>query len=330
MRRIRNKKLIWGVAGTGRIVEHSFLPAINFLKRSTVASIYGHNLHRAKLLATKTPNATAFDDFDKFLEQDFDVLYVASSNDYHYEQVLKAAKKGKHILCEKPLALTSEQAKEMVKVCEENNVKLAVNYIFRFHPLIKKAKELVDNQYIGKIISIYSNFHIDFPPSDNYRYDKNKGGGALLDLGTHMIDLFRYIGGEFELLHGYVDNLLYNTDVDDFAGATVKFNNGFYGNFQVSFDSKRSPNRLVIIGHKGTISIDDLIGKKFVPSKLIIEIEGERKKVFRRKTNKFLSAMRWYQKYYLKNIEPEVTGYDGYINMKIMEKIKNFGKNEIE
>ncbi len=321
MRRGIMKKLRWGVAGCGRITENSFVPVINQLKKSELAAVYSHSLNRAKIIAAKAPNASAFNDYDEFLRQDFQAVYIASANDNHYEQVIKAAKAGKHVLCEKPLALNSEQAEEMVNVCKKNNVKLAVNYIFRFHPLLKKAKELISNQYIGQLVSVSANFHIDFPPSDNYRYSLEKGGGALFDLGTHMIDVLRFLGGEFEEVYGYTDKIVYKTEVDDFAGAVVKFGGGYYGGFQVSFNSKRAPNRIVIIGHKGTISIEDLIGKKLGVSKLIIDVEGERRKVFRRKSNKFLNMMRAVQKAFLKNEEPPVTGEDGLINMRLMEKI---------
>ncbi len=322
MRKGMMKKLRWGVAGCGRITENSFIPAVNQLKKSTLAAVYSHGIERAKFIAAKVPAAAAYDDFDEFIAQDFDALYVASANDDHYEQVIKAARAGKHVLCEKPLALTSEQAEEMVKVCKENNVLLAVNYIFRFHPLLKKAKELINNKHIGQIVSISANFHIDFPPSDNYRYVASKGGGALRDLGTHMIDVLRFLGGEFSEIRGYMDKIVYKTEVDDFAGGIVKFEGGYYGGFQVSFNSKRAPNRIVIIGHKGTISIEDLIGKKFGVSKLIIDVEGERRKVFRRKSNKFVNMMRAMQKSFLKNTEPPVTGEDGLINMRLMEEIE--------
>ncbi len=321
MKNVIRKKLRWGVAGCGNITENSFVPTINQLKKSSLTAVYSRNAERARFIASKTVAATPYNNFDKFLAHDFDAVYIASENDLHYEQVIKAAKAGKHILCEKPLALNSQQAEEMIKVCKENNVLLAVNYVFRFHPLLKKAKELIDNKYIGQIVSISANFHIDFPPTDNYRYDKNKGGGALFDLGTHMLDLLRFLGGEINKIQGYVDKVVYKTEVDDFAGAFVKFAEGHYGQFQVSFNSKRAPNRIMIIGHKGTISIEDLIGKKSEISKLIIDIEGERRKVFRRKSNKFLFAMRAIQKSFLKNEPPAVTGEDGLINLQLMEKI---------
>src|SRR5690606_23727916 len=127
---------------------------------------------------------------------------------------------GKHILCEKPMSISSTQAKEMIEVCKKNNVQLAVNYTYRFHPLIIKAKEIIDSQMLGKLVSININFNIDFAPGGNFRFiKKESGGGALRDLGTHTIDLLRYFGGEIIDINGVVSNIIYKSEVDDFSSA---------------------------------------------------------------------------------------------------------------
>jgi predicted dehydrogenase len=249
---------------------------------------------------------------------------VASANAHHYEQVIKAAEAGKDILCEKPMAINSKQAEEMVEACKQNNVLLAVNYIHRFHPHVVKAKELIKNQTIGKLVSVNAGFNFDFPPDNNFRFKKElSGGGALRDLGTHLIDLLRYIGGEIEGILGHTDNVVYTGEVDDFATAIVKFENGGYGYFNSSFNNKKAFNRIEILGHNGAISIENLIGTKAVPSKLTIQLEGEAKKSFRKRGNKFLYLLRSIQKSFIKNETPLVTGEDGLINMKLMEKLES-------
>ena len=170
---LRGKKIKWGIAGCGRFAEQSFLPAVRLTRRSAVTSLYSRDINRAKSLAEKFGVQNSFDNFDDFLKSDIDAVFVASSNAHHYQQVIKAAKAGKNILCEKPLALTSAQAEEMVKVCKDNNVLLAVNYVHRFHPLVIKAKELIVDQKLGKLVSIDVHFNIDFPPDDNFRFKKN-------------------------------------------------------------------------------------------------------------------------------------------------------------
>jgi xylose dehydrogenase (NAD/NADP) len=107
MREKRKKKLNWGVAGCGRITEFSFVPTVSLLTKSYISAVYSHSLQRAQSIAAKTVSAKAFNNFDEFISRDFDAVYIAGANDTHYEQVIKAAKAGKHILCEKPVAMTS-------------------------------------------------------------------------------------------------------------------------------------------------------------------------------------------------------------------------------
>jgi predicted dehydrogenase len=318
------KKIKWGAAGCGRFTEFSFIPALEFLRKSTINSVYSGTVARAKQVADKYGIPRHFDNYDEFLKSDINAVYIGSINSNHYEQVVKAAEAGKNILCEKPLSMTSAQAEEMVKVCEKNNVHLAVNYVHRFHPLIIKAKEILDSQMLGKLTSINLNFNIDIPPTNNFRFDpKLSGGGALRDLGTHMIDLMRFFGGEIENINGVIDNVVYKSDVEDFSAAILKFKNSGYGTFCVSFSNKKGFNRIEILGHKGGVSIDNLIGKRNVSSKLTILIDGEAKKAFRKRGNKVVYLLRSIQNSFLKNEKPKVTGFDGYVNLKLMEELES-------
>ena len=317
------KKIKWGIAGCGRFTENSFLPAIRLIRKSNVTSIYSGDFSRAKSLAEKFGLQNEFDNYDEFLKSDIDAVYIASSNSNHYKQVIKAAQAKKNILCEKPLALTSAQAEEMVNVCKENNVLLAVNYVHRFHPLVLKAKELIVDQKLGKLVSIDVHFNIDFPPDNNFRFKKElSGGGALRDIGTHMIDLLRYFGGEIETIDGVVENLIYQSEVDDFALGTVKFLKGGYGTFNVSYNNKKAFNRIEILCHKGAIAIDNLIGKKLLAPKLTIVLEDETRKSFRKRGNKMMYVIKSVQKSFLKNEIPHATGEDGLINIKLMEELE--------
>ncbi len=320
----RLKRIKWGAAGCGRFTEFSFIPALEFLRKSSINSVYSRTAARAKQVADKNGVSNHFNNYEEFLKSDINAVYIGSVNADHYEQVIKAAEAGKNILCDKPLTMTSAQAEEMMKICEKSNVSLAVNYVYRFHPLVTKAKEILDSQMLGKFTSINVNFNIDIPPSNNFRFDpKLSGGGALRDLGTHVIDLMRFFGGEIETINGVMDNVVYKGDVEDFASAILKFKNSGYGSFSVSFSNKKGFNRIEILGHKGALSIDNLIGKKNVSSKLTILLEGEAKKAFRKRGNKVVYLLRSVQNSFLKNEKPLITGYDGYINLKLMEELEN-------
>ncbi len=317
------RKLNWGVAGCGNFTENYFLPALQTLQKSKLISVYSNNINRAKEISGKFSADNAFSDYDEFLSSNIDIVYIGSKNSDHYDQVIKAANAGKHILCEKPMALNSNQAEEMVKICEEKGVMLIVNYLHRFHPIARKARELVNKGMLGKIVSISVSFNIDLAPNDNYRFKKEfSGGGALWDLGTHMIDLLRFFGGEIAEIKGYTDNVIYKSEVEDFASALVKFENSGYGNFTVSYSNKKAFNRVEILGYKGAIGIENLIGARGSSAKLLINLDGEAKKSFRKRANKLGYLLRDVQKVLLKNDTMDFSGRDGLINIKLMEELK--------
>jgi len=317
------RKLKWGIAGCGSFAETTFLPSLQLVKRSRLISVYSHNIDRAKQFSQRFGAPNAFDNFDEFLNSGIDAVYISSNNADHYLQVIKAAQSGKNILCEIPMALNSAQIKEMIDVCEKNGVILIVNHLHRFHPLIIKVKELVEKQMLGKIVSITAIYHVNRTPDNNFRFNKQlSGGGALRDLGSQMIDMLRYFGGEISETKAFLDNVVYKSEVEDFASACVKFEKGGYGFFNVSYDSMKPIYKVDIIGHKGAIGLDGFYDKRNISTKLTIDLHGEGKKVFRKRFNKITFMIRSVQKSFLKNKPSLVTGEDSLINMNIIEEIE--------
>lgn len=317
------RKLKWGLAGCGNYAEESFLPAVQLVKMSKLVSVYSHDINRAKHIAHKAGAPNAFDDFDAFLASDIEVVFLSSMSSDHHRQVLKAAAAGKHIVCTRPLAITSLQAKEMIDACKANNVRLILNHTHRFHPQVLKAKELIDKQILGNIISISASYNVDLPAPNNYRYNKElSGGGVLRDLGSQMIDTLRFFGGEIVEVKSFLDNIIYKSEVEDFASAMLRFERNGYGYFNVSYNVKKAFNRIEILGTKGLVAIENFIGKKNVPSRLIIDLHGEAKKVFRKRANKLSYMVRSVQRTLLRREAPPVTGEEGLRNLLVIEEIE--------
>jgi predicted dehydrogenase len=317
------KKLKWGIAGCSNFAETTFLPSLQSVKLSKAVSVYSHDLNRAKLFSQRFGIPNYYDDYTSFLKSDIDAVYISSNTADHHLQVIEAAKAGKHILCEKPIALSSAEAEEMIEICKQNDVVLVINHLHRFHPLIIKTKELIDKQILGKLISITAAYHINRIPDDNFRFKKQlSGGGVLRDLGSQMIDLLRYLGGEVVDSKAFMDNLVYKSEVEDFTSACVKFEKGGYGYFSVSYDSKKPFIKVDILGHNGSISIDGFYEKRNVSSKLTIDLYGEGKKVFRKRFNKITFMIRSVQRSFLKKQNAPVTGEDGLINLRLIEHIE--------
>src|ERR1039458_3471892 len=102
LRRPIIKKLKWGVAGLGRYAEFTFIPTLSLLRKSTLQSVFSNNPERAQSIADKFGVPHHFSNIDEFLKSDIDAVYISSANFHHHDQVIKAAKAGKHVLCEKP------------------------------------------------------------------------------------------------------------------------------------------------------------------------------------------------------------------------------------
>lgn len=317
------KKVMWGIAGLGNFAESGFMPAFNLLRRARLLSVYSGDIHRAKTFADRFGAATHFDNYDSFLDSGIDAVYIAGTNSTHYLQAKKALLAGKFVLCEKPITNSAEEAAELHSLALEPGRIFTINYTYRYHPFIIKAKDLLDNHKLGKILNIQADFNVDLVPGSNFRYDKGlAGGGALRDLGTHMIDTYRFLMGEITDISGYLDNLVYKADVEDFATAIVKFENGSYGNFTVSYAAKKSINSLKIIGHKGSLRIDNLIGMRYSSSKLTISLEGEAQKVFRKRANKLYRLLRDVNTSFINKVQPQITSYDGLANLRLMETLE--------
>jgi predicted dehydrogenase len=317
------RKLKWGVAGCSNFAENSFLPALQLAQRSKLVSVYSHDLARAKNIANKFGAPIAYNDFDAFLNSDIKAVYISSINSDHYWQIIKAAKAGKNILCERPMTIDSIQAEEIVRVCKESNVILVINHLHRFHPLVQKAKELIDKQMLGKIVSISASYNIDHAPDNNFRFKKElSGGGVLRDLGSEMIDMLNFFGGEVLEVKAFMDNVVYKSNVEDFASALIKFKNSGYGSFNISYNTKKAYNRIEILGCNGSIAIENFLGKKNLATKLIIDLQGEAKKVFRKRTNKILFLIRSVQRTFIKNESALVTCEDGLTNIRLIEEIE--------
>lgn len=182
---------------------------------------------------------------------DIALIDCCTPNHMHEEIIVAAAKAGKHIYCEKPLAMNAQQAKRMVDAVQKANVKTQLTFNFRFFPAIYRAKQLIDSGFLGRVFSFRGRYfrssYIDPTKPLSWRLSKDiSGGGALLDLGSHIIDLLYYLLGPFASVQATMDTLIKErpvkagssekgiVDVDDFALINAKLHDGTLGNIEVS------------------------------------------------------------------------------------------------
>ena len=195
-----------------------------------------------------------YDHYEELLQDpEIDAVYIPLPNHLHKEWVLKAAQYGKHVLCEKPAALTTAEAEEMATYCEEKNVKFMEGFMYQFHPQHERVREIIASGEIGEVKLIQSTHTYYLANREtNIRMDKSKGGGSLYDVGSYSIHAIRYI------LQIEPVEVFAQADIDPETGiklttrAFLKLANG--GNSMVvsSFDMTRC-NEYDVIGTKGYI-----------------------------------------------------------------------------
>ncbi|MCS7054211.1 MAG: Gfo/Idh/MocA family oxidoreductase [Ignavibacterium sp.] len=197
------------------------------------------------------------------LNPDIDVIINSTSNDFLEKITLSALKNGKHVLCEKPLGRNSVEAKSMVDTAQFYGKILKVGFNHIFHPAIIKAKELLLNGEIGKIINIRAFYgHGSRPGMENEWRSKKiiSGGGELLDQGVHLIDLIRWFAGDIKSVFGKIETKFWNIDVEDNAYAILNCDNDVTAIFHVSWTCWKNTFYFEIFGTDGYLKITGLGG----------------------------------------------------------------------
>ncbi|MEZ4607016.1 MAG: Gfo/Idh/MocA family oxidoreductase, partial [Deinococcales bacterium] len=203
---------------------------------------------------------------------DIDLIDCCVPNHMHEEIVIAAAKAGKHIYCEKPLAMNLAQAERMVEAVQVAGVKTQLTFNFRFFPAIYRAKQLIEAGFLGRVFSFRGRYfrssYIDPQKPLSWRLSKDiSGGGALHDLGSHIIDLLYYLLGSFDSVNATLETLIKErpikagspekgkVDVDDFALIQARLKDGTIGNIEVSRMGTGVSNECLfeIYGEKGAI-----------------------------------------------------------------------------
>jgi predicted dehydrogenase len=189
-------ELRWGVLSTAGIAREKVIPGIQRADRCRVVAIASRDASRAAQVAQEVGIPTAHGSYEALLgDPNVDAVYIPLPNHLHAEWAIAAARAGKHVLCEKPLALTSDDAERMVEVAEAEGVHLMEAFMYRLHPSWLAVRELVASGRIGRLVAVQSWFsYFNDDPAD-IRNIQAVGGGALYDIGCYGVNLSRMLFG---------------------------------------------------------------------------------------------------------------------------------------
>lgn len=251
------KPLRWGVLGCAGIAIRSVIPGIQQSKTGKVVAIASRNKQKAEQTALELSIEKAYDSYEALLsDQDIDAVYIPLPNHLHMEWTIKAAEAGKHVLCEKPIALNAAQAQKMVDACEKAGVFLAEAFMYRHHPRYRKILDIIKSGEIGDVRSIHANFTFNNAKDyDNIRFKKEWGGGSIYDVGAYPISVGRLLLGSEP--HAVTVHALFSPehdDVDMMASGLIEYANGVGLTFDCGMWGAFR-NSLEILGSDGRIEV---------------------------------------------------------------------------
>lgn len=269
------ERLKVGVIGKG-FIGPAHIEALMRLGTIEVVALAGTDEVESKVKAEQLGIRESYGDYKKLIEnKELEVIHICSPNNLHYPMVKEALHAGKHVVCEKPLAISVEQGKALLELADKKGLVHAVHFNIRYYPLMRQLKMMVDKGEFGEIFAIHGSYLQDwlFYPSDyNWRLDPELSGKsrAVADIGSHWIDLIEYVSGlrinevfaDFATFHKtrkkplkplatYAGKLLkpedyreINIDTEDYATVLFRFKNGAKGVMTVNQVAAGRKNRL--------------------------------------------------------------------------------------
>jgi len=250
------RRIRWGILGCGGIVDRRTAPAINRARNAELVSVRSRDIEKAKKYAEKHGAKKYFSHLDEFLgDGETDAVYLATPPSVHAELVRRIAHSKKHILCEKPMAMTLAECREMVDECRKEGVKLMIANNMRFNPVHLKIKEIIEKRLLGNLVLARAQGSFYYPPDPKaWRLQtESVGGGPLVDTGIHCVDLLRWFCGEVTEVSAVTDNVIFDYSVEDTAIVTMKFANGGFGIVESCYSTRYVENALEVYGSKGTL-----------------------------------------------------------------------------
>lgn len=249
-------------------------------------------------------------------DSEIEVVSVCVPTTFHYDVVMQAIEYGKHVLVEKPIAFTEAEAEEMIRSAKEKGVKLATGHVERFNPAVQKAKELIDNEVIGDLVTITAKRVGPFPP-------RIKDVGVSIDLAIHDLDVMNFLIEEkVEQVYATMSSILDKCDFEDHAEIMVNFEEDITGILEVNWLTPYKRRQIEITGTAGIISVDYITQSIELYGKFAQDISIKQEEPLIKELSSFLDKVK-------NDEEPEITGEDGLKALKMVLAAKESSKKHV-
>ncbi|MDR1819619.1 MAG: Gfo/Idh/MocA family oxidoreductase [Methanobrevibacter sp.] len=309
------EKIGVGVIGVGAMGHNH---ARIYSKLDEAEFICVSDLNEPKLSKiSKKYDIPGYENYEDLLKKDeVQVVSVCVPTTHHYNVAMKAIEYGKDVLVEKPMSFTLEEAKEMNNFAKEKGVKLSVGHVERFNPAVKKAKELIESDVIGDVVSSFAKRVGPFPP-------QIKDVGVTIDLAIHDLDVMAYLFNEqAKQVYATMGSILEKCVYEDHAEIMTTFETGISGILEVNWLTPYKRRELEITGTEGIISIDYINQNIEVYGKFAQDVSIKQEEPLKEEIKSFLNTVRT-------DTEPAITGEDGINALKMVLAANKSSKEQM-
>lgn len=255
-------KLNWGLIGCGDIARKRIAPALRDLPSCELVAVSRAQSDRAESFAREFGAGRWYADWRELLaDEEIEAVYVATPVRLHAAQTVAAAEAGKHVLCEKPMALNVAECDRMIAACASSGVRLGVAYYRRFYPVVERVREILSSGEVGRPVVAQVNAFEWFDPEPSHprRWLLEKdmsGGGPMFDFGCHRIEVLLNLFGQVKEVRGLAANvLMLEREVEDTASALFQFEGGPHAVLSVTHAAREPQDTLDIFGSEGSIHV---------------------------------------------------------------------------
>jgi predicted dehydrogenase len=317
------KKIRYAVVGLGHIAQSAVLPAFRHAaENSQVTALVSNDPQKLKELGKKykVTHTYSYDEYEACLKSgEVDAVYIALPNHMHCEFTVRAAKAGRHVLCEKPMAVTESECQQMIDACHSNHIKLMIAYRLHFEEANLKAVHLVQSRQIGEPRFFTSTFSMQVRDGD-IRLRQETGGGTLYDIGIYCINaarnLFRDEPIEVFATSGNSGDRRFK-EVDETTTAVMRFPNGILADFTTSFGAA-DVSTYRVGGTEGDLRLEPAYEYAGKLIHYLTQGSTTRKEIFS-KRDQFAPELIYFSRCILDGKDPEPSGLEGMADVRIIE-----------
>jgi D-xylose 1-dehydrogenase (NADP+, D-xylono-1,5-lactone-forming) len=312
----------FGLIGAGRIARNQIAPAIHAAQHATLYAAASRDLARAESVKPQR----AYDSYDALIgDPDVDAVYVSTHNGLHKELSIAALRAGKHVLCEKPLAMNARDCEEMLLVAESTGKHLVEAFMYRHHPQIARAQALVRSGTIGDAMAIEASFRFPMSNIDDVRFSAAWGGGSLLDVGCYCVSASRLFLGDSPVGVKAIASFHPLRKIDTSFQGVLDYGNGRYAIVSCGFDGGVH-QKIVIIGTAGVMELNQPFKSWAGKPQITLRLKDSEEVISFEAVNTFRLEIDDLASAILTGSQPKVTAADALLNMRILDRLAEAGK----